>query len=173
MIVPHTPCELRTDFWLFTLWYCSCSHFSGLSLPFWNSCYRLDCTLKWYCKVLMMLHHTTKTGGTFWIWVSTKTILESKLNDSFCPPYMERGMWQSGRNSQATSCSCQFVKAIQWPKNNTTSVVWSGMQQHTCCFSTEDYVKQQSGLERHFELSHTIPGTRKLHSYDSTVEVKF
>ena len=43
--------------------------------------------------------------------------------------------------------------------------------------SNEDYAREQSSLERCFQLSHTIPGTRKLHSFvpisDSTVEVKF
>ena len=43
--------------------------------------------------------------------------------------------------------------------------------------SNEDYAREQSNLERRFQLSHTIPGTRKLHYFvpisDSTVEVKF
>ena len=42
--------------------------------------------------------------------------------------------------------------------------------------SNEDYAREQSSLERHFQLSRTIPGTRKLHSFvpisDSTVEVR-
>ena len=43
--------------------------------------------------------------------------------------------------------------------------------------SNEDYVREQSSLEHRFQLSRTIPGTRKLHSFvpilDNTVEVKF
>ena len=43
--------------------------------------------------------------------------------------------------------------------------------------SNEDYVRKQSSLECRFQLSRTIPGTRKLDSFvsisDSTVEVKF
>ena len=43
--------------------------------------------------------------------------------------------------------------------------------------SNEDYAREQNSLERRFQLSRTIPGTRKLHSFvpisDSTVEVKF
>ena len=42
--------------------------------------------------------------------------------------------------------------------------------------SNEDYVKERSSLERCFQLSRTISGTRKLHSFvpisDSTVEVR-
>ena len=40
--------------------------------------------------------------------------------------------------------------------------------------SNEDYAREQSSLEHRFQLSRTIPGTRKLHSFvpisDSTVE---
>ena len=43
--------------------------------------------------------------------------------------------------------------------------------------SNEDNVRERSNLEHRFQLSHTIPGTRKLHSFvvisDRTVEVKF
>ena len=43
--------------------------------------------------------------------------------------------------------------------------------------SNEDYAREQSSLEHRFQLSRTIPGTRKLHSFvptsHSTVEVKF
>ena len=43
--------------------------------------------------------------------------------------------------------------------------------------SNEDYAREQSSLERHFQLSRTIPDTRKLHCFvpisDSIVEVKF
>ena len=43
--------------------------------------------------------------------------------------------------------------------------------------SKENYAREQSSLECRFQLSGTIPGTRKLHSFvpisDSTVEVKF
>ncbi len=42
--------------------------------------------------------------------------------------------------------------------------------------TSEDYVREQSSLERRFQLSHTIPGTRKLHSFvpisNSIVEVR-
>ena len=42
--------------------------------------------------------------------------------------------------------------------------------------SSEDYARVQSSLERRFQLSCTIPGTRKLHSFvplsNSTVEVR-
>ena len=43
--------------------------------------------------------------------------------------------------------------------------------------SNEDYAKERSSLERRFQLSRTIPGTRKLHSFvpisSSTVEVRY
>ena len=42
--------------------------------------------------------------------------------------------------------------------------------------SSEDYAREQSSLERRFQLSRTIPGTRKLHSFvpisNSTLEVR-
>ena len=42
--------------------------------------------------------------------------------------------------------------------------------------SNEDYARELSSLERHFQLSRTIPGTRKMHSFvpvtNSTVEVR-
>ena len=42
--------------------------------------------------------------------------------------------------------------------------------------SSEGYAREQSSLERRFQLSRTIPGTRKLHSFapisNSTVEVR-
>jgi len=44
-------------------------------------------------------------------------------------------------------------------------------------YSNENYVKEQSSLERRFQLTRTIPDTRKLHSFvpisNNRVEVKF
>ena len=44
-------------------------------------------------------------------------------------------------------------------------------------YGNEDYAREQSSLECRFQLSRTIPGARKLHSFvlisDSTVEVNF
>ena len=43
--------------------------------------------------------------------------------------------------------------------------------------SNEDYERERNSLEHHFQLSRTIPGTRKFYSFvpilDSTVQVKF
>ena len=73
---------------------------------------------------LMMLHHSIKAERIYSICVAIKMILESKLIGYFTCKW---GMWWCGWNSQATSCSCQLAKAIQWLANKTTLVVWLGM----------------------------------------------
>ena len=99
----------------------------NLSLPFWKNCCQLDCILKRLSIFLLGLHHNTKTGKISWICVTTRMILESKLNGIFQPFHTERGLWWSGWNHQTISYSYQLAKAIQWPTNDTTSVVRLGM----------------------------------------------
>jgi len=59
---------------------------------------------------------------------------------------------------------------FDWACSNITTA-------HFGYCNNEDYVREQSSLENRFELSRTIPGTRKLHSFvpisETTVEVKF
>ena len=110
-------------------------------------------------------------------------ILESKLNGIF-QPYTSHG-------KGACDCLGGTVKrlathaSLQRPYNDQLMTPRQLFDCACSCIaaahfgycSNEDYAREQSSLECHFQLSHTIPGMRKLHSFvpisDSTVEVKF
>ncbi len=109
-----------------------------------------------------------------------KMILESKLNGIFQPFHMERGHVMDGivkRQAARASLQMPYNDQLMTPR---WLFDWACSNIPAAYFgycSNEDYVREQNSLECCFQLSRTIPGTRKLHSFvsisDSTVEVKF
>lgn len=82
-------------------------------------------------------------------------ILESKLNGIFQPLHMERG--------HVMVLQRPYIDQLMTPRLLFNWVCSNIPAAYFGYCSNEDYAREQSSLERRFQLSRTIPGTRKLH----------
>ena len=175
------PSKLCGDFWMYAPWYCSCPPFQKSFITFLKDLlparlhpkdiiYFSDGAASQYKnrKNFLNLCHHKDDFGVKAEWHFSATSHEKGACDGLggtVKRLAARASLQRPYNDQLMTPRQLF----DWACTNIPAV-------YVGYCSNEDYAKERSSLERRFQLSCTIPGTRKLHSFvpisNSTVEVR-